>query len=52
MAKAKLVISSKNYSSWSLRGWLLCRMAGLAFDEEIISSDDPSMRAELLVLSP
>jgi|SRR5579859_811358 len=52
MAKAKLVISSKNYSSWSLRGWLLCRMAGLEFDEEIISSDDPSMRAELLVLSP
>jgi len=52
MAKAKLVISSKNYSSWSLRGWLLCRMAGLDFDEEMISSDDPSMRAELLVLSP
>ena len=52
MAKAKLTISSKNYSSWSLRGWLLCRMAGLEFDEEIISSDDPSMRAELLVLSP
>jgi glutathione S-transferase len=52
MAKAKLVISSKNYSSWSLRGWLMARMAGLEFDEEIISSDDPSMRAELLVLSP
>jgi glutathione S-transferase len=52
MTKAKLVISSKNYSSWSLRGWLLCRMAGLEFDEEIISPDDPSMRAELLVLSP
>ncbi len=27
-------------------------MAGLDFDEEMISSDDPSMRAELLVLSP
>ncbi|GGF39978.1 glutathione S-transferase [Aliidongia dinghuensis] len=52
MATAKLVISSKNYSSWALRGWLLCRMAGLDFDEEIVSSDDPSMRAELLVLSP
>jgi glutathione S-transferase len=52
MTKAKLTISSKNYSSWSLRGWLMCRMAGLEFDEEIISSDDPSMRAELLVLSP
>jgi glutathione S-transferase len=52
MAKAKLTISSKNYSSWSLRGWLLCRMAKLDFDEEIRPSDDPSMRAELLMMSP
>ena len=52
MARATLTISSKNYSSWSLRGWLLCRMAGLEFDEIIISSDDPSTRAELLLLSP
>src|SRR5262245_40367316 len=52
MAKAKLTISSKNYGSWSLRGWLLCRMAGLDFDEVTVSSDDPSTRAELLLLSP
>jgi glutathione S-transferase len=52
MTKAVLTISSKNYSSWSLRGWLLCRMAGLEFDEEVLSSDDPSTRAELLLLSP
>jgi len=52
MANAKLIISSKNYSSWSLRGWLMCRMAGLEFDEEMISSNDPSVRAELLVTSP
>src|SRR5215469_1384157 len=52
MAKAILTISSKNYSSWSLRGWLLCRMAKLDFDEEIRPSDDPSTRAELLLLSP
>ena len=32
-AKAILAISSKNYSSWSLRGWLMCKFAGLAFDE-------------------
>lgn len=49
---AKLTISSKNYSSWSLRGWLLCKMAGLEFEEEITSADDPSVRAELLLLSP
>jgi glutathione S-transferase len=52
MATAVLTISSKNYSSWSLRGWLLCRMAGLKFEEEVMSSDDPSTRAELLLLSP
>ena len=42
---AVLTISSKNYSSWSLRGWLLCKMAGLDFKEEILSSDDPGARA-------
>ena len=29
----KLIIGNKNYSSWSLRGWLACKQAGLAFDE-------------------
>src|SRR5947208_2010577 len=47
-----LTISSKNYSSWSLRGWLLCRMAGLDFVEEVVPADDPANRAELLLLSP
>jgi glutathione S-transferase len=52
MAEASLTVSSKNYSSWSLRGFLLCRMAGLDFDEKIASIDDPATRAELLLLSP
>src|SRR5271157_2531718 len=52
MSNAVLTISSRNYSSWSLRGWLLCRMAELDFAEESISSDDKSARAELLLLSP
>jgi glutathione S-transferase len=52
MADTTLTISSKNYSSWSLRGWLLCKIAGLDFVEERRSSDDPSTRAELLLLSP
>lgn len=51
MAEAKLTISSKNYSSWSLRGWLMTRMSGLDFEEEVIPPSDPSMRAELLLLS-
>ncbi len=52
MTKTTLTISSKNYSSWSLRGWLLCKMAGLAFAEKPLPSSDPSTRAELLLLSP
>lgn len=52
MTKATLTLSSKNYSSWSLRGWLLCRMSGIAFDEVPVSLDDPGQRAELLLLSP
>jgi glutathione S-transferase len=51
MAKATLTISSKNYSSWSLRGWLLAKFAGLEFEEVIAAPDDPSTRAELLLLS-
>jgi glutathione S-transferase len=50
--KATLTISSKNYSSWSLRGWLLCKFAGLDFEEKRLPIDDPSARAELLLLSP
>src|SRR4051794_7622887 len=52
MAAATLSIASKNYGSWSLRGWLLCKMAALDFEEEHVASDDPSARAELLLLSP
>ena len=52
MSKATLTIASKNYGSWSLRGWLLCKLADLDFEEKHVGSDDPSTRAELLLLSP
>ena len=52
MSKATLTIASKNYGSWSLRGWLLCKMANLDFEEQHVGTDDPSTRAELLLLSP
>jgi glutathione S-transferase len=52
MSKATLTLTSKNYGAWSLRGWLLCKMAGLDFDEHVLESDDPSTRAELLLLAP
>ena len=51
-ARATLTISSKNYSSWSLRGWLLARFAGLEFDEVVVPPDDAAARRELLLLAP
>jgi glutathione S-transferase len=51
MANTTLTISSKNYSSWSLRGWLLVKFAGLDFEEIVVAPDDPSARAEILLLS-
>lgn len=52
MAGVTLTIASKNYGAWSLRGWLLCKIAGIDFKEHVVSADDPSARAELLLLSP
>jgi glutathione S-transferase len=52
MAKATLSISSKNYSSWSLRGWLLAKFSGLDFQELAVPPDDANARKELLLLSP
>jgi glutathione S-transferase len=52
MARPKLIIGSKNYSSWSLRGWLMAKMTGLDFIEETVALDDPAHRAEVLLLSP
>ncbi len=52
MPRTTLTLSSKNYSSWSLRGWLMCRFAGLAFEEVIVSPDDPAAKAEMLLLAP
>jgi glutathione S-transferase len=51
MSKAVLTISSKNYSSWSLRGWLLMKFAGMEFEERLVAPDDPAVRAEILLLS-
>ena len=51
MAGATLLISSKNYSSWSLRGYLLACLAGLNFEERVVDPDDPANRKELLMQS-
>lgn len=45
--KPKLIIGNKNYSSWSLRPWLLMREAGIDFDEQRIALDTETSKAEI-----
>ncbi|HME91532.1 MAG TPA: glutathione S-transferase family protein [Myxococcaceae bacterium] len=52
MAKLKLVLGNKNYSSWSMRAWLVLKHLGVAFDEVVIPLDQPSTREEILKYSP
>jgi glutathione S-transferase len=49
MQKAlKLVIGNKNYSSWSLRPWLVLEHFGIPFEEEKILLDLPDSKSRLL----
>jgi glutathione S-transferase len=41
----KLIIGNKNYSSWSFRPWLAMKVAGIAFDEQVISLDAEDFKA-------
>jgi glutathione S-transferase len=52
MPRTTLTISSKNYSSWSLRGWLMVKLAGIKFEEVVVEPNDADARAEILLLSP
>ena len=52
MSRTTLTISSKNYSSWSLRGWLMAKLSKIEFDEVVVAPDDADARAEILLLSP
>jgi len=47
----KLIIGNKNYSSWSLRPWLLLATHKLAFEEERIPLDEPDTKARILAAS-
>ena len=52
MPRTTITLSSKNYSSWSLRGWLMVKFAKIAFEESIVAPDNADARAEILLLSP
>lgn len=52
MPPLTLVIGNKNYSSWSMRPWLLMRQAGIPFDEVRIPLYTPESAATLAKWSP
>jgi glutathione S-transferase len=52
MAPLTLVIGNKNYSSWSLRAWLLMKHAGAVFEEIVVPLDSPGTREEIESYGP
>lgn len=48
----KLVIGNKNYSSWSLRSWLLLAEAGIPFEETRISLFSAEFAREIVRYTP
>jgi len=47
-----IVIGNKNYSSWSLRAWLVLDHFGFDYEEELIPLDEEDTRARILSYSP
>lgn len=47
----RLLIGNRNYSSWSLRPWLAMKVAGIAFEETVISLDAPDFKSRVTAVS-
>lgn len=52
MSDLTLVIGNKNYSSWSLRGWLFLKHTGAAFREIRVPLEQPDTNARIAQYSP
>jgi glutathione S-transferase len=52
MAEFTIYIANKNYSSWSLRGWLALKHTDATFSEVLIPLREPTTRTEILRYSP
>jgi glutathione S-transferase len=46
-----LIIGNKNYSSWSFRPWIAMKATGIAFDERVISLNDPEFKQAIAAVS-
>jgi glutathione S-transferase len=47
-----LVVANKNYSSWSMRPWVLLRERGIPFQERMLKFESPEWRDHIALLSP
>ena len=47
-----LTIGNKNYSSWSLRPWILMKHLGLEFEERLLPLDTPEFSRDIPAISP
>jgi glutathione S-transferase len=52
MGDLLLTIGNKNYSSWSLRPWILMKHLGLGFDERLLPLDTPEFTRDVPAISP
>ncbi len=52
MPALALLIGNKNYSSWSLRPWLVLKQSGLEFQEERVALYSPEFAARVRAYSP
>lgn len=52
MARLRLFVGNKNYSSWSLRGYLAVKASGLSFTETVIPLRQGTTRQQILAGSP
>lgn len=52
MSELILIIGNRNYSSWSLRPWLLLRQAGIPFRERYLPIRSDAWVAQIHALSP
>jgi glutathione S-transferase len=52
MSELLLIMGNKNYSSWSLRAWILMKHVGLEFAERVLSLDTVEFARDIARLSP
>jgi glutathione S-transferase len=52
VARLKIILGNKNYSSWSLRAWIVLKQLGVDYEETVVPLDQPNTREEISRYSP